>query len=76
MNRLLVCQSADSDKMYLAQKHSDEKITMFFEKGSFIIPFTGEDVIDAKINSIIYDYNESSEIEENKMTIEELVKDV
>jgi len=44
----------------------DENETeMFFEKGSFIISFTGNDTLDAKLIAIIYDYNQSSEIEEN-----------
>lgn len=34
-----------------------------FESGSFIIPFTGNLIDDNKIISIIYDYNQSSEIE-------------
>jgi hypothetical protein len=40
---------------------------MFFEKGSFIIPFTGEGTSDKKINAIVYDYNESSEIDEDSI---------
>jgi len=36
-----------------------------FEKGTFIIPFTGDNNIDTKIVTIICDYNQSSEIEEN-----------
>ena len=35
---------------------------MFFEKGTFIIPFTGNNTYDTKITSIIFDYNQSSEI--------------
>ena len=42
----------------------DEK-EIFFEKGSFIIQFTGIDSIDGKIIVIICDYNQSSEIEKN-----------
>jgi len=42
---------------------------MDFEKGSFIIPFTGDDYNDTKILVMIYDYNMSSEIEENKTKI-------
>lgn len=41
---------------------------MFFEKGAFIIPFTGEDSKDIKITAILIDYNQSIEIEENKIT--------
>jgi hypothetical protein len=37
----------------------------FFESGSFIIPFTGNITDDKKIISIIYDYNQTSEIEIN-----------
>ncbi|MCK4996527.1 MAG: hypothetical protein KAR55_06525, partial [Thermoplasmatales archaeon] len=39
-----------------------------FEPGSFIIPFTGNSTDDKKIISIMYDYNQSSEIE----TIDEI----
>ncbi len=38
---------------------------MSFEKGTFIIPFTGDDVQDIKITAIIVDYNQSSEIEDD-----------
>jgi hypothetical protein len=37
-----------------------------FERGSFIIPFSGNLTDDKKIISIIYDYNQSSEIEINE----------
>ena len=36
-----------------------------FERGSFIIPFTGDFIDDNKIISIVYDYNKTSEIETN-----------
>jgi len=36
---------------------------MFFEKGTFIIPFTGDNVQDKKIIAVACDYNQSSEIE-------------
>jgi len=36
---------------------------ILFEPGSFIIPFTGNLIDDKKIISIMYDYNQSSEIE-------------
>lgn len=36
-----------------------------FEPGSFVIPFTGNSIDDKKIISIMYDYNQSSEIETN-----------
>ena len=38
---------------------------MFFEKGTFILPFTGNDTLDTKLLAIIWDYNQSSEIESN-----------
>ena len=43
----------------------DEELEMFFEKGSFVVPFTGDDFIDTKIVAIVCDYNQTSEIEEN-----------
>ena len=50
----------------------------FLEKGTFIIPFTGEVNHDAKILSIVGDYNQSSEIENESLipvylTIDKLV---
>ncbi|MCK4366075.1 MAG: hypothetical protein KAW45_08485 [Thermoplasmatales archaeon] len=41
------------------------QIEMSFEKGAFIIPFTGNETQDIKIAAIIFDYNQSSEIEES-----------
>lgn len=41
----------------------EEETEMFFEKGAFVIPFTGDLTQDIKITAIIYDYNQSSEIE-------------
>ncbi|MCK4365257.1 MAG: hypothetical protein KAW45_04350 [Thermoplasmatales archaeon] len=38
---------------------------LLFEKGSFIVPFTGVDIVDLKIIAIVCDYNQSSEIEQN-----------
>lgn len=38
---------------------------IFFEKGTFIVPFTGNDTLDTKLIAIIWDYNQSSEIENN-----------
>lgn len=43
-------------------KSTDE--TMFFEKGTFIVPFTENDTINTKICAIVCDYNQTSEIEE------------
>jgi len=40
-----------------------------FYKGTFIIPFTGNNTLDTKLTAIIYDYNQSSEIEENNIKI-------
>jgi hypothetical protein len=43
----------------------DYEKEIFFEKGTFIIPFTGENSVDTKIIAIVCDYNQSNEIEEN-----------
>lgn len=40
-----------------------------FDKGTFIIPFTGDAQQDTKLTAIVYDYNQSSEIEENNIKI-------
>ena len=42
---------------------------LFFEKGSFAIPFTGNNTLDTKLVAIIYDYNQSSEIEGNDTVV-------
>lgn len=49
-------------KKILNGEISDEESELFFERGSFIIPFIGEDEQDTKISAIIFDYNESCEI--------------
>jgi len=50
---------------------SEDEKNKTFEKGTFIIPFTGNDTKDKKITTIVYDYNKTSEIEiENKISIE------
>lgn len=54
-------------KKILNGEISDQESELFFEKGSFIIPFPGEDEQDTKISAIIFDYNESSEIENKKL---------
>ena len=45
----------------IADKDYDYELS--FEKGSFIVPFTKNEEIDSKISAIIYDYNNSGEIE-------------
>lgn len=42
-----------------------EELDMSFEKGTFIVPFTGNETQDAKLVAIICDYNQSSEIEKD-----------
>lgn len=44
----------------------DHEKDMFFEKGTFVIPFTKNRTTDAKLIAIIHDYNHSSEIEKDK----------
>lgn len=44
---------------------SENDSEIFFERGSFIIPFTGNLTSDKKIVSIVYDYNNGSEIEQD-----------
>ena len=56
-------------EVYIQKIDDENEQEMTFEKGTFIIPFTGNDAEDAKIISIICDYNQSSEIEENLETI-------
>ena len=50
---------------------SEDEKNKNFEKGTFIVPFTGNDTKDKKITTIVYDYNQTSEIEiENKISID------
>ena len=45
--------------------NSGVEYELSFEKGSFIVAFTGNDAIDSKIITIIVDYNQTNEIEES-----------
>jgi len=65
--------------MTVSIKNIDSMIEqgMFFERGTFIIPFTGNNTQDKKIVAIVCDYNYSSEIEENstiKISVYELME--
>ncbi|MFX1305136.1 MAG: hypothetical protein ACFE9X_17405 [Promethearchaeota archaeon] len=42
-----------------------EDVETSFEKGTFIVPFANDSYNDSKILAIIYDYNQSSEIEDH-----------
>ena len=48
---------------------NEDNIEIFFNKGAFIIPFTGDLYHDALIISIINDYNSSSEILDNNVKV-------
>ena len=41
----------------------NNRVDMFFEKGTFMIPFTGNEEKDTKLIAMIYDYNQTSEID-------------
>jgi hypothetical protein len=43
--------------------------TLFFEKGAFIIPFSGDETTDNKLISIVYNYNQSSEINKDSTKV-------
>jgi len=62
-----------SENITVDVKDMNTNITLenlFFERGSFIIPFTGDETKDNKLISITYDYNQSSEIDyENDLSI-------
>ena len=49
--------------------NGSEEEAMFFEKGTFIVPFTENNSINTKICTIVCDYNQTSEIEEKKRSI-------
>jgi len=48
---------------------SENETEMSFKKGTFIIPFTGGNYNDTKLLTIVYDYNQSSEIEDRSTGI-------
>ena len=47
---------------------TDEKV-LSFDKGAFIIPFSNDALVDSKLIAIVYNYNNSCEIEENPIKI-------
>ena len=57
--------TAEDVNASIIEINGSEEETVSFEKGTFIIPFTGNTSVDTKIIVIIYDYNYSSEIEED-----------
>ena len=49
----------------------EESELRFFNKGAFIVPFTGNDYNDSKINVIIFNYNQTNELVNNEiLTVE------
>jgi len=48
---------------------SSKEFEMFFEQGTFIVPFTGDDTADIKIITIVSNYNQSCEIEDNDLRV-------
>jgi len=52
---------------FIQEINDSEGKEMFFEKGTFVVPFTENTIQDTKLIAVIYDYNHSSEIEENNM---------
>jgi len=63
--QLPVYWTATNGTASIKEIRSDKEDEMFFDKGTFIIPFTGNLTDDKKIIAIIYDYNQSSELEED-----------
>jgi len=61
--------TSEDINLLVSQFNVSIKINKFFEKGAFIIPFTGIEKIDKKITVIMCDYNQTSEIEDNITTI-------
>jgi len=49
----------------ISEVTNEDEFNLLFEKGSFVVPFTGDNTIDSKIIVIICDYNQSSEIEKS-----------
>lgn len=62
---ILVFWTSNNISINVSKVNSDVIEELFYEKGSFVVPFTGDNTIDTKIIAIICDYNQSSEIEEN-----------
>ncbi len=49
--------------------NNDTEFAMDFDKGSFVISFTGDNFLDLKCTAIICDYNQSNEIQENNIQV-------
>ena len=62
---LTVYWAAENFTTSVLKIHDAEEQDMFFEKGTFIIPFTENNTINTKICAIICDYNKTSEIEDD-----------
>jgi hypothetical protein len=63
--QISVYWTAEDVNASIIKINCSEEETVFFERGTFIIPFTGNISVDTKIIVVIYDYNYSSEIEED-----------
>lgn len=57
--------SSENFTAYISDITLSNNEEMFFEKGTFIVPFTGNDTLDVKLLVMIWDYNQSSEIDNN-----------
>ena len=60
-----VYQTKKDFKILCKPINSDLYKELFFSKGAFLIPFSGEKFKDAQLISIIYDYNQSHELNAN-----------
>ncbi len=57
--------SSENFSAYITDIKLSNYEEMFFEKGTFIVPFTGNYTLDIKLLAMIWDYNQSSEIDNN-----------
>ena len=66
---IVIYWSAENFTVSILRVDNTIEENMFFEKGSFIIHFTENDTINTKICAIVFDYNQTSEIDENLLGI-------
>ena len=56
----------NSNSLIVKKINSDDyEFEKIINQGTFLIPFTGNDIFDNKIIAVIYDYNISNEINKN-----------
>jgi glutamine amidotransferase-like uncharacterized protein len=63
--KITVFWMAENQSLYAQRIYSNENIEILFERGSYVVPFSNNNSVNTKIVSIMCDYNQSNEINEN-----------